>query len=602
MTTPDDSHSKGADADHDPPTDRVGEVIDSRYRITGVLGEGSMGTVYRAEHLGIRRAVALKLLHPNVASLPEIMQRFEREAYATGRIDHPNCVTISDFGKLDDGSLFLVMELLEGRQLSDLLEAEHRLSVGRAMHIVRHILRGLAHAHRAGIVHRDVKPENVTLVEHEGDADFAKILDFGLAKLVGAAAEDDGKRLTRVGLTFGTPAYMSPEQAIGQDVDARTDLYAVSIILYEMIAGRPPFVGADPLAVLPMHMSCEVPPLSEVAPEVEVPVQLEQLIRYGLAKRRDERIASAKDYLSAINEITEQEHCERTPRPEIWPSASTRPKPAPRRPGGLATVPTIYTTQTGTEPFEQASPSSVPPSANARRLVMLGGAIATVLLVIVFTLVNRSKSVDIAAEARGMIEQGHPAGAIAYLEAKQEAIEGDADALLVLGHAHVELTRYTKALGIYRRAISLSPQLGSDDVFRSHIGRMLDSRKLSVGQGSIELLELLIVDGNNDDARQILLAAASTNKRLSTRQSAVTVAEKLGLGEQIDRVSSYSLDLEQGRNCAKRKSAVAKLHALGDPRSIATLKKARRRMRNGKNTNACLREEANSAIESLEGL
>ncbi|HZJ72368.1 MAG TPA: serine/threonine-protein kinase, partial [Planctomycetota bacterium] len=182
-------------------TEKIGTVIDKRYQITGLLGRGGMGSVYRAEHVRLKRQVALKLLHPEFGRIAELAKRFEREAFATGRIDHPNIVTVSDFGELEDGTLYLVMELLDGRSLADVLERERKLSPRRSLHITRHVLRGLGHAHKAGVVHRDIKPENVLLVEHAGDADFAKLLDFGIAKLIGEAADHDaGDKLTQAGV------------------------------------------------------------------------------------------------------------------------------------------------------------------------------------------------------------------------------------------------------------------------------------------------------------------------------------------------------------------------------------------------------------------
>ncbi len=284
-------------------TAEIDEVIDKRYRITGVLGWGGIGSVYRAEHTTIRRPVALKLLHSNVGQSHELGKRFEREAFAAGRLDHPNCVTVLDFGVLEDGRRFLVMELLEGLSLEELLVGEGRLPSSRALHIARHVLSGLAHSHEAGVVHRDVKPANVMLTERDGDADFATLLDFGIAKLLDdAATEEAGPQLTQVGIAFGTPLYLSPEQAFGRVVDHRADLYSLSVLLFEMVAGRPPFDSDGNLEVLTMHTSHAVPPIRAVAPEVDVPAAVEALIRRGMAKNPDERFADAGDFIAAIDE------------------------------------------------------------------------------------------------------------------------------------------------------------------------------------------------------------------------------------------------------------------------------------------------------------
>src|SRR4051812_7600561 len=194
-----------------PPVEdkvKLGTVIDGRYRLDALLGKGGMGVVYRAEHVALRRTVAVKLLHPSLAAGSDLRSRFEREAIAIGRIDHPNCVSVTDFGKLADGSLFLVMEHLDGKSLGDLLDAEAPLAPARALRILRNILAGLGHAHAQGIVHRDVKPENVYLVRDAEGGESAKILDFGIAKVIGGEGGDEVK-LTQAGVAFGTPIYMS---------------------------------------------------------------------------------------------------------------------------------------------------------------------------------------------------------------------------------------------------------------------------------------------------------------------------------------------------------------------------------------------------------
>ncbi|HTM22332.1 MAG TPA: serine/threonine-protein kinase, partial [Kofleriaceae bacterium] len=232
-----------------------------------LLGRGGMGRVYEAIHVGIGKSVAVKVLAAGGSPVIGDKKRFEREAYATGRMEHPNCVVVSDFGALADGTLFLAMELLRGEALDKLLERERRLPAARALHILRHVLRGLEHAHGRGVVHRDLTTRNIYLVDHLGDRDFAKVLDFGLAKLIDSQAESGGGKLTAAGVTFGTPRYMSPEQILGKPVDHRTDLYAASVILFEMVAGRLPFVADDMQQVLMKHVTNPPPRIREVAPD-----------------------------------------------------------------------------------------------------------------------------------------------------------------------------------------------------------------------------------------------------------------------------------------------------------------------------------------------
>jgi serine/threonine protein kinase len=304
---------------------RVGDVVDGRYRITGVLGSGGMGCVYLAEHIAIRRPLALKLLHPEVEGIHGISERFQREAFAIGRVDHPNCVNVSDFGQLADGAFYMVLEMLDGVPLFDLLEKEHRVAWRRALHIARQVLSALAYAHEAGIVHRDVKPENVILVDQDGDPDFAKILDFGIAKLFDDAHAEAGVTgLTQVGVTIGTPTYIAPEQAFGQPVDARADLYSLSVMLFEMIAGVPPFEADVVIALLTMHATAEVPRFHDVAPGVRVPSEVEAMIRRGLEKNRDDRIQTAVEYIALIDDALGRESAD----PGFAPMHSAHEEPA----------------------------------------------------------------------------------------------------------------------------------------------------------------------------------------------------------------------------------------------------------------------------------
>src|SRR5688572_171135 len=206
------------------PKALIGMTISDRYKIERLLGEGGMGAVYQAEHTLMRKRMAIKVLHPEMTRLPEVVQRFEREAMAAAHIDHPHVVTATDFGKLDDGSFFLALEFVEGRSLREVI-ADGRLELGRALHIARQMAAALSRAHGLNIVHRDLKPENVMLVERDGDPDFVKVLDFGIAKVqIGELTAGDVDRsrdpgqpvLTQAGMVYGTPEYLAPEQALGQ--------------------------------------------------------------------------------------------------------------------------------------------------------------------------------------------------------------------------------------------------------------------------------------------------------------------------------------------------------------------------------------------------
>jgi serine/threonine protein kinase len=277
-------------------------MLDGRYLVKDLLGMGGMGRVYRAEHTGIGRAVAIKVLHRDLGNSKEAAQRFQREALASGRLDHPNIVGVSDSGVLQDGCPYLVMEVLEGEELGKRLEREKRIPWPEAIEIMRGVLAGLRHAHDKSVVHRDIKPDNIFLARKDGEI-VVKILDFGIAKLVAGGANGDDPATTRAGLTVGTPAYLSPEQAVGGEIKPATDLYSMSVVFYEMLAGRPPFEDTDPLAIMTAHVSRNPPTFAEVVPDLQLPAGLEQVVRDGLEKVSAERTQTANAYLARLDEV-----------------------------------------------------------------------------------------------------------------------------------------------------------------------------------------------------------------------------------------------------------------------------------------------------------
>ncbi|HEY1587508.1 MAG TPA: protein kinase, partial [Polyangia bacterium] len=230
----------------------LGSTIADRYRVISKLGEGGMGVVYLAEHVFIEKRVALKVLSEDFARKADLVARFMQEAKAASKIGHENIVDITDFGETASGSVFFAMEFLDGMDLAGHIKSGGAMSFPRAKQIMNQICRALGAAHSKGIIHRDMKPENVYLVTREGRADFVKVLDFGIAKM--SALDEGGSRLTRTGMIFGTPEYMSPEQAKGDKPDHRVDIYAAGCILYEMLTGDVPFHAETFMGVLTKHM------------------------------------------------------------------------------------------------------------------------------------------------------------------------------------------------------------------------------------------------------------------------------------------------------------------------------------------------------------
>ena len=289
----------------------VGRTISDRYRVEKLLGEGGMGAVYQVEHVLMRKRMAIKVLHPEMTRLPEVVARFEREAMAAAHIEHPNVVTATDFGKLEDGSFFLALEYVEGKSLRDVI-AKGRLELGRALHIARQISAALSRAHALKIVHRDLKPENVMLVERDGDPDFVKVLDFGIAKVqigeltAGDVSQNNGPAqpvLTQAGMVYGTPEYMAPEQALGQPVDSRADMYALGIIIYEMLCGVRPFDAESKVALLGMQVTKPMPEMKTKAPDASIPPDVEDMVKRLLAKEANERLGDSKELIEEIGVV-----------------------------------------------------------------------------------------------------------------------------------------------------------------------------------------------------------------------------------------------------------------------------------------------------------
>jgi serine/threonine protein kinase len=302
-----------------PPDPLIGHTLDEKYRLEERLGVGGMGTVYRARHLLIDRPVAIKVLNRLFVEDEAARTRFRREARAAGRLQHPNAVTVTDFGESQDGYVYLVMELLEGRTLRDVLAKEAPLDVARSVALMLQISAAVAAAHEAGIIHRDLKPANIFVVQHTEVPAVVKVLDFGIAKLASELLDDeDSLTLTQVGAMIGTPRYMSPEQCDGLELTPAADVYSLGCILYEMLTGTVPFSGATPLAIA-VRQTSEIPrsPRDFVS---SIPAALEQVVLHTLEKRPEDRPANAaafREELLATADRLGLEHAAVTSSPNM---------------------------------------------------------------------------------------------------------------------------------------------------------------------------------------------------------------------------------------------------------------------------------------------
>jgi serine/threonine-protein kinase len=281
---------------------KPGDIIADRYRVVAPIGRGAMGTVYRAEHVQISKVMAIKLLHRELEKNPENVIRFHREAESASRLNHPNTVHVFDFGRTKSGSLYIVMEYVDGDDLAKVIEKDGPMHFGRVAYLCAQVAGSVADAHAAGIVHRDLKPENIVIAKGR-DGETAKVLDFGLAKLLEGTVE---VQVTKSGTIVGTPYYMSPEQIHGQELDGRSDIYAIGAIMYECLVGKPPFEAPNPVGVLSKHLSEEPLPPSARSP-LPVPAEADEIVLRCLEKDPDRRYQTAEElrqdligYLSTV--------------------------------------------------------------------------------------------------------------------------------------------------------------------------------------------------------------------------------------------------------------------------------------------------------------
>src|ERR687884_589838 len=267
----------------------IGQVLAGKYRIDEKIDEGGMGCVYRATHVLMEKTVAVKVLHPALAADDKIVARFTREAKAASRISHPHAIVVTDFGESENGVVYLVMEYLRGRTLKEVIRAEGPMALERATEIVRQVGGALEAAHEQGVVHRDLKSDNIML-EETGGGDWAKVLDFGIAKIqeTERSVHETDPGLTAPNLIIGTPQYMSPEQCSqASDIDARSDIYSFGVIIFEMLTGHVPFSGDSPTAIMLKHL--QEPPPSVLEERKDVPAAVGRVVARALAKRPADR-------------------------------------------------------------------------------------------------------------------------------------------------------------------------------------------------------------------------------------------------------------------------------------------------------------------------
>ncbi len=310
-------------------------ILNGQFEVLQKIGSGGMGSVYKASQPAMNRMVAIKILHPKLAARKDLTSRFRREARAMSQLTHPNTAKVFMYGELEgDGSLYIVMEYLDGRNLNQTLRREGPMEPERAIPILAQVCGALQEAHDMGIVHRDLKPENIFLCEQGGLHEFPKVLDFGLAKVTERQMQPGSVILTQEGMVFGTPEFMSPEQAQGKTLDARSDLYSLAVILYEALTGKLPFRAKTPMEFIQLHASAEPIPLNQRTEGRRFEPGLEAALMKALQKDPAKRYQTATEFAQALAPFAEPR------RVKTAPSGAPAPKKlesaAPAKPGGAS--------------------------------------------------------------------------------------------------------------------------------------------------------------------------------------------------------------------------------------------------------------------------
>ncbi len=444
-----------------------GMIVRDKYEIVGKIGAGGMATVYRARHLVFNEPRAIKLVSSRMMDDENFLKRFRNEAVITRKLQHPNAVRVDDIDTTEDGRPCMIMELVEGRNLRATIEQQGALPLDRALNIARQAASALAAAHRLGITHRDIKPDNIVLVPLPDGKDMVKVLDFGIAKLRETSGGGGAYTATQTGMVIGTPQYISPEQAAGkrgEEIDGRADLYSLGVVLYEMVTGRLPFESDTPMGLLLQHMQAAPRPPQEIRPDLDIPEPVSALLMKCLEKEPGKRFQSAEELISALQQ------------PEGWGargSAQTTVMGSDEYPAPSAAATTRTQAATAAVAAAPARAPQPPPRSGPAKWIAAVVVLAVALGVGYVVLGKRTASTATASPtvsappspAMPSSSMGQPSAhvepAAATSEAPPDPAKPQPDArareLLVSGRRHMDSGEYDQAIRDLQKALQIEP-------------------------------------------------------------------------------------------------------------------------------------------------
>lgn len=577
----------------------VGTVVAERYRVQDRVGSGTMGMVYRAEHIHMKKTVALKILHPNHTRDPEVVERFQREAQAAANVEHPNICAATDFGRIETDFYYLVMEFLEGRTLIDVIKSGEHFGALRSLHIGIQMLSALERAHEMGVVHRDLKPENVILVERDGDRDFVKITDFGVAQV---RLFKDAARLTQAGVVYGSPLYMSPQQAGGKEIDHRADLYSVGVMLYELLTGKLPFYAKSLMVVLNMHIADPPPPFAVANPEADIPREIEFVVMRLLAKEPQDRYQSAAEARRDLERIRDQ--IVNPKRRENLKGPANEDADRGRRVAFgvmavLAALFVIYGTVLLSRALFSEGDDIAIGSTNSSTTGMTFEPQAA----------ERSEEMRREFVARPDVSK-----ALALLKDDPEAAIGafgkiasqnpdNPHARFLLGRAHFAAGNYPTAFNEYGKAIQIESAYAGDSALQDDVLSRLEEGNAEEAEMAEDLLKKHLGAAANPRLAEI----AEHNNVLKIRKRALRILNESGQFDNLPEWNQNTIQLRHAPDdCQENLVWVKKIADLGDPRALGALRRFSSLPKTGCGDDKkadcwdCLRFDLRVAIEKLE--